>query len=253
MTHRFISREIYSRILIKELPEPLNSSHSRYKTTDPNGNHGHVTSGDHVTTTNISSENQEPISISPPLPVPPPPVTSNGEQHETANSSTETPPQSLPPTITTTTEEGQIDIPDERIPNDSETTPMETSETHLETTTTPPQTTSAEPTVSHVTDVTMEDIEPGTTTPARTPENAVTVEEDALEVEGQEEMEVSISCTQEDSRPVSEAIPDEKTPEDSKSEDKKSSVEMTATSSVASGFGPGNLRNEWHIFLFSRL
>lgn len=228
----------------KELPEPLNSSHSRYKTTDPNGNHGHVTSGDHVTTTNISSENQEPISISPPLPVPPPPVTSNGEQHETANSSTETPPQSLPPTITTTTEEGQIDIPDERIPNDSETTPMETSETHLETTTTPPQTTSAEPTVSHVTDVTMEDIEPGTTTPARTPENAVTVEEDALEVEGQEEMEVSISCTQEDSRPVCEAIPDEKTPEDSKSEDKKSSVEMTATSSVASGFGPGNLRLE---------
>ena len=229
--------------MIKELPEPLNSSHSRYKTTDPNGNHGHVTSGqDHVTTTNISSENQEPISIS--LPVPSPqPATSNGE-HETANSSTETPPQSLPPTITTTTtEEGQSDIPDDQNPNDSETMPMETSETHPETTTTPPHTT--EPTVSHVTDVTMEDIEPGTTTPARTPENAVAVEQDALEVEGQEEMEVSISCTQEDSRPVSEAVPEENsTTEDSKSEDKKSSVEMAATSSVATGFGPGNLRNE---------
>ena len=227
--------------MIKELPEPLNSSHSRYKTTDPNGNHGHVTSGDHVTTTNISSENQEPISISP-LPVPTPQATSNGE-HETANSSTETPPQSLPPTITTTTEEGQTDISDEQtIPNDSETMPMETSETHLETTTvtTPPQTTSAEPTVSHVTDVTMEDIEPGTTTPARTPENAVTVEALEEEQEGQEEMEVSISCTQEDSRPVSEAIPEEKT-EDSKSEDKKSSVEMAASSSVVT---PGNLRNE---------
>lgn len=222
----------------KELPEPLNSSHSRYKTTDPNGNHGHVTS-DHVTTTNISSENQEPISISS-LPIVAVPATSNGE-HGTANSSTETPPQSLP---SMNTEEGQIDIPDERMPNDSEIMPMETSDTHLETRTvaTPPQTTS-EPSVSQVTDVTMEDIEPGTTTPARTPENAVTVEEQGLEEaqEGHEEMEVSISCTQEDSRPESEAILEEIKTEESKSEVKNISVEMADSSSTVT---PGNLRLE---------
>ena len=146
------------------------------------------------------------------------------------------------------TEEGQIDIPDERMPNDSEIMPMETSDTHLETRTvaTPPQTTS-EPSVSQVTDVTMEDIEPGTTTPARTPENAVTVEEQGLEEaqEGHEEMEVSISCTQEDSRPESEAILEEIKTEESKSEVKNISVEMADSSSTVT---PGNLRNEWDIF-----
>lgn len=223
----------------KELPEPLNSSHSnRYKTTDPNGNHGHVTTN-HVT----SSENQEPISISPL-------VAPNGEQrHEpaTANSSStsETPPQSQPPTIPPT-EEGQttIDTPDEQVvPKDSDVQPMETSETSPPTThATPPQTS------SEVTDVTMEDIEPGTTTPARTPENiGVALEPEVMEVcagqeEGQEEMEVSISCTQEDSRPVSEANQEDNS-EDKTSDHQKTSEETTASSSV-SAVTPGNLRLE---------
>ena len=201
----------------------------------------------HVTTTN-TTENQEPISIPSPL------VAPNGECEVTNSSSTsETPPQSQPPTITT--EQGQIDIPDERLVPNEVPEPMATSEsppaTHPEptTVTTSPGTTSAEP--SHVTDVTMEvDIEPGTTTPARTPENVVEALAEVLETgqEGQEEMEVSISCTQEDSRPVSEANQEEMI---SNSEDKASelqqptSEETTASSSsVQAAVTPGNLRNE---------
>lgn len=162
----------------KELPEPLNSSHSRFKTTDPNGNHGHVGLD--------NPENHDPMSEPPETKSP-----SNEINGVRLNKSEDQPMENLSNKLPTDDpiNDGLTNISDRVIPTFS---PM--TETHL-------------------------DEEPGTTTPARTPEHVPespngeqTLENDqilTLNKTRHEEMEVVISCFQEDSnsQPVTQTSP----------------------------------------------